>query len=206
MVKKAKIDLLDTEVHLEDKAPPRDEDPGVAPPDLDRQATRLKKIAGWIASRLRRWTAGRRKYLFILGIVFILLALAGGAVWFYTADKERKEALSRERDALKTPGLTEEAMGMFKHFVVDVRDAKGEMRLLLCDVFVEFDRPETALREEDRIEIRKRIHAVLKRTTMPGALTPEGRKVLKVELQAELRRLLGDRAVKEVYFTKFEGL
>lgn len=203
-MKKAKIDLLDIDAELKEGASPRGEDPGEVVPDMDRQAPEADKKAGRMWEWLRRLKPGKRKLLWIIGMSLLLLGLAGGSVWFFYVDTEKRDALSTEKEDAATIQPPAEQSGLFDHFVVDVRDRKGGIRIVLCDLFVELENPQVALAEDERVKIRRVIHAVLKRTPIDSNLLVEGRNRIKIGIKEELDRLMGEKSVKNIYITRFE--
>lgn len=195
MVKKAKIDLLDVSASEENKASFQDDR------DLDggNDEARDDHKPAWIS----RLGGGRSKILLILAVSILVLVIAGGSVWFYVG-KEKKEPVSTQKDVRKTVVPDSGSVVLFDHFVVDVRDKKGDIRIAFCDVAVELEHPRAKGAAGEQVELRNVIYAVLKKKSIVEGLSPEGRELIKVELKKELNRLLGEKAVKNIYITRFE--
>jgi flagellar basal body-associated protein FliL len=204
VVKKARIDLLDMAAELEDGVSPRDEDHGEVAPDMDRQDPDAGKKTGWMREWLRRLKPGKHKLLWIIGMSFILIALTGGWVWLFYVDVEKRDVLTKERADAATVLPPAEQTGLFDDFVVNVRDQKGDIRIVLCDLFVKLENPQVVLTEEERVKIREVIHAVLKRTSIDSNLLVEARNRIKIEIKEELDGLMGEKSAKNIYITRFE--
>jgi flagellar FliL protein len=199
VAKKAKIDLLDVDTNEENRAPSRDD--GAL--DGGREEARDGKKPAWIHAWIGRLGAGRLKVLLILIVTILFVAIAGGSIWLYDG-RGKKESVPTQKDAQKTVIPAGETVALFANFVVDVRDKKGDIRIAFCDIAVELEHPRTAGAAGEQVEVRNVIHAVLKRKPIVEGLSPEGRELIKIELKNELSRLLGEKAVKNVYITRFE--
>lgn len=198
MAKKAKIDFLDVHTNEENGASSRDD----GDMDAGNDEARDKKHT-WIQAWVSRLGAGRFKVLLILIVTILFVAIAGGAIWLY-GGKGKKESVPTQKDARKTVIPTGEQATLFDHFVIDVRDKKGEIRIAFCDVAVELEHPRAAGAVGEQVEVRNAIYAFLKRKPIVDGLSPEGRELIKIELKNELNRLLGEKAVKNVYITRLE--
>lgn len=204
MVKKAKIDLLDIDINEGNGAAHRDEPRKNAAPDDhgDQAANEEKSGRINVLMRLIR-IAGLKRYI-ILVISIVLIIVAGGSIWWFHGGAQKRESKIKETERLKKAIRVDEKMISFDNFVIDVRDQKGDKRIALCDIVIELEKPQAAGAAGDRIDLRSAIHAVLKKKQVADGLSPEGRALIKIELIKELDRLLGERAVKSIYITRFE--
>lgn len=204
MAKKAKIDLLEIDKNEENGASHRDGSQENAVPDArDDQAVHAEQT-GRIHVWMRLLKTAKLKYLLILVIAVFLIVVAGGSIWLFYDGERKKESAIKEGESLKKAIPAGEKMILFDNFVVDVRDKKGDMRIAFCDIAVELEHPRAAGAADEQVEVRNVIYAVLKRKQVLDGLSPEGRDLMKVELINELDRLLGEKAVKNVYITRFE--
>ncbi|MFH1081615.1 MAG: flagellar basal body-associated FliL family protein [Pseudomonadota bacterium] len=199
MAKKAKIDLLDVGINEENRASSQND----SAMDTGNDEARDDKKPSWIHAWTSRLKAGRQKILLILIVTVLFVAIAGGSMWLYHVRGE-KAPVSTQHDAQKTVNQTGERVALFDHFIVDVRDKKGNIRIALCDIAVELEHPRAAGAAGEQVEVRNVIYAVLKRETIVDRLLPEGRELIKIQLKNELDRLLGVKTVKNVYITRFE--
>lgn len=201
MAKKAKIDLLDIQINEPDETSSRDN----VVPDALRDETRGDKKLAWIRAWIGRLVGGRSKVPLILVVTVLSVAIAGGSIWVYVG-KGKKESVpvTTPADAGKTVTPAGERFVPFDHFVVDLRDNKGNIRIAFCDIAVELEQPRAAGAADERVDVRNVIYAVLKRRLIIDGQSPEGRELIKIELKNEINRLLGEKTVKNVYITRFE--
>lgn len=204
MAKKAKIDLLDVGKNEENGASHRDGLGESAIPDAREDQAVHAERTGRIYVWMRLIKTAKLKHLLILVISVLVIAIAGGSIWLFYDRERKKESAIKEGESLKKAIPAGEKMVLFDNFVVDVRDKKGEMRIAFYDIVIELENPQAAGAEGERVDVRSVIHAVLKRKQVVDGLSPEGRGLIKIELINELDRLLGGKAVKNVYITRFE--
>ena len=194
MVTKAKIDLLDIDIQSIQETSPASED--------NLQAPGTDKKTGWIGVLLRRLK--KHKLIFIIGLSLFLFAVVGASVWLYFINEGKKETIIEEKETVKTPALAAGQAVMFDHFVVNIRDQKGEIRIVVCDVFVEMENPKVALAEDERVQIRRSIYTALQKKAIDNIFSVEVRNNIRVEIKTELERLIGEKTVKNIYITRFE--
>jgi len=190
VAKKAQIDLLDipaAEIHGASSG--FLEVPEVG--DEARADERTSRIRAWI----RRLGSGRLKVLLILVATILLVSAAAGGIGV---------SAPPPGDTPKTVMPAPEKLALFDHFVVDIRDKKGDIRIAFCDVAVELEHPRVAGPAHDQVEVRQVIHAVLKKRLNVDGMSSEVKEALKIELKNELNRLLGEKAVKNIYMTRYE--
>lgn len=204
MVKKAKIDLLDIDINEDNGAAHRDGPRKNAVPDDHEDRAADEEKSGRINILLRLLRIAKLKTYIILIISIGLIMVAGGLIWWLHDGAQKQESKIKESERLKKVIPADEKMVSFDNFVVDVRDQKGERRIAFCDIVIELEKPQTAGAAGERVDVRSAIHAVLKNKQVADGLSPEGRALIKIELTKELDRLLGERAVKNIYITRFE--
>jgi flagellar basal body-associated protein FliL len=198
VAKKAQIDLLDipaAEIHGASSG--FLEVPEVG--DEARADERTSRIRAWI----RRLGSGRLKVLLILVATILLVSAAAGGIGYW-AGTGRPLSATPPGDTPKTVMPAPEKLALFDHFVVDIRDKKGDIRIAFCDVAVELEHPRVAGPAHDQVEVRQVIHAVLKKRLNVDGMSSEVKEALKIELKNELNRLLGEKAVKNIYMTRYE--
>jgi flagellar FliL protein len=203
VAKKAKIDLLDDHANEETGASSRDETRDDVVLDGGKDDARDDKKPAWIQVWVGRLGAGRFKILLILIVAILFVVIAGGSIWLYNVGGE-KASVPTQKDAQKTVIPANDRVALFDHFVVDVRDKKGDIRIAFCDIAVELEHPRAVGAAGELVEVRNVIYAVLKRKPIVDGLSPEGRELIKIELKNEISRLLGEKAVKNVYITRLE--
>jgi flagellar FliL protein len=196
VVKKAKIDLFDVPANEENRT-----DDGAL--DGGNNEARDDKKPTWIHAWISRLGAGRSKILLILIVTILFVVIAGVSIWLYDG-RGKEESVPTQKDDRKAVITTGDRVALFDHFVVDVRDKKGDIRIAFCDIAIELEHPLASGAAGEQVEVRNVIYAVLKRKPIFDGLSPEGRELIKTELKSELSRLLGEKAVKNVYITRFE--
>lgn len=205
MAKKAQIDLLDIDAAA-DKAPPlQGEVPGTSLSGSGVEGPVPERRTGRFLAWGRLFRMPALKALSVLAILILVIMTAGGSIWWVYDGQRKKEAGIKEREQLnQAAAAAAEKKAFFDDFVVNVRDQKGVMRIAFYGVAIELWNRGTADAAIERIDVRSAVHDILKRRPIADALTPEGRRLIKNELARELDRLLGERAVKNIYFTRVE--
>ncbi len=204
MAKKAKIDLLDIGINEENGAVHQDESlKNVIPDDREDQAAHEEQT-GRMNVLMRLLKNARLKIIIIPVISILLVMVAGGSIWWFYEGEPKKESRIRESERLKKAIPAEEKMVSFDNFFIDVRDQKGDRRIAFYDIVIELEKPQTAGATGERVDVRSAIHAVLKKKQVVDGLSVEGRSLIKNELIKELDRLLGEKAVKNIFITRCE--
>ena len=196
MAKKAKLDILEISV---------DEDIAAAPPD---QLTAEKEVepgsAGTsFSSKMRAW-AGKPLFWIILSTVVLLGSISGIFIW-YNQGKDREAVVaSKGQSTAESLSPGQEKTAILEGFVIDQKDEKGNIRIVLCDIALELERAQVTGAISDRIDVRNVVYSVLKGKKTEEGLLPAGRDRLTTELLSEMKRLLGENTIKAVYFTRYE--
>ncbi len=90
----------------------------------------------------------------------------------------------------------------FPDFSIDIKDARGQYRFLQCDITLEFQSG-VELTEDRKAEIRKVIYLAARKNGSELIRATDSGRRLKKEMREELRSLLGESALKEIYFTRY---
>lgn len=183
MKQKAQIDILDLPLIEGDEVPTGitlDSEP--APPQEVKNNTNKKLY--WIIS---------------LSIITIITAvIAGSFIWFHKSEKKTIAPVV----ATGIPGQ-KLYMAVMDDFNVDVKDDKGNIRLLSCGFLLEMAPHEDGKSLEAKLEIRKLIFDTLHKRKVSDLISNDGKKEIKKEITDGVNRMLGADKVKETYITKF---
>ncbi|HPL62850.1 MAG TPA: flagellar basal body-associated FliL family protein [Syntrophales bacterium] len=175
MVRKVQLDLLDIAEEQVAGPPPKIEPDGAG-------------------TASRKWGL-KSKILVAVSAVFLVTSIAV-TVWFHSG----KET-ARKTDAGRTDTVSAEGAEVLDHFAVDLRDDRGNYKVLVCSLALELN--QGASIASSRTDIRRMIYRTL-RAKSPAYLTaPKSKKMLKKEIEEKLEKLMGGKLVKHVYFTKF---
>jgi len=186
MVKKVTLDTLEIEeleIPLPARTPPVEEENGVEPER--RQAFKWR----WIA---------------VLALVMLITA-GGVSYWLIAIPKTALQVPNHEvppATALPKKPPTAEV----NNFIITVRDDKGKYLVVTCDLTFELSAGQDTILKQNTIEVRKIIYDILKKTSLVSLKEPKIRSILKEEIHASLSVLLGQDAIKDIYFTKFTVL
>jgi flagellar basal body-associated protein FliL len=90
----------------------------------------------------------------------------------------------------------------FKDFIIDLKDKTGKSKILMCDVALEVT-GEGVAELENRTDIRNLIYQTVTGKNAVVLRSLEERKRLRNELLQEANKILGERIVKNVYFTNY---
>jgi flagellar basal body-associated protein FliL len=141
-----------------------------------------------------------RLYL-IVSLVIIIIGTAisaGYYVWFHKSEKKATIPVA----ATGTPGQ-KSFMAVLGEFNVDVKDDKGNIRMLSCGFLLEMEPNEDGKSLESRIDVRKLIFDTLHKRKVGDLISNNEKKAIKKEITEGVNGLLGAGKVKETYITKF---
>jgi flagellar basal body-associated protein FliL len=179
MVKKVELDLLEID-NLEDPDVPQKEgEPG-------------ENRRGW-----RRFTWLTRKKIIIAAILFAFSGIVGVSLLLSAGKKASYVDYSTELAEIKPVYENSEILD---NFTIDLRDDKGQYRVLVCDIAIVLN-PDKKI-SENKCEVRKKAYNALKNKGKYILTSSKAYRTIKKEMRDELDGLLGG-GVKEVYFTKF---
>lgn len=182
MVNKVELDTLDVEkepVFL------------TAKPEVD--AGNEKPSSKWPVS----------PWIFLSVLAFSMLLAAG--VLSYRWAGTKKAALPRQAEHIVPSALLSinDKREFLNDFLIILKDDKGGDRVIVLDVALELDARHYPEFEPNLAAVRYIIYKTIEKKQAQTLMRPEGRNFLKNEINAELAGLLGEGAVKAVYFTKF---
>jgi len=186
MAQKAQIDILDLPFIEDDEVPTdiRDFTVENEKPPLGEVKKKNSKKLYWIVS--------------LAVITVITVVIAGYFIWFHKSEKKTIVPVV----ATGTPGQ-KSFMAVLDDFNVDVKDDKGNIRLLSCGFLLEMAPHEDGKTIEAKLEIRKLIFETLHKRRVSDLIKNDEKKEIKKEITDGVNRLLGAEKVKETYITKF---
>jgi flagellar basal body-associated protein FliL len=133
--------------------------------------------------------------------VAIALIVAGSVSYVLYRQKEAAQmAAEKARQVASAVPVVREAA--FPDFSIDIKDARGQYRFLQCDVTLEFQSG-VELTEDRKADIRKVIYLAARKNGNELIRATDSGRRLKKEMREELRNLLGEGALKEIYFTRY---
>jgi flagellar basal body-associated protein FliL len=139
----------------------------------------------------------------ILAAGLTAIALVAGSVgsflFFRHQETERIAAEQKTQTVAARPVVRE---ADFPDFSIDIKDGKGRYRFLQCDVTVEF-REAVELTEDRKVEIRRVIYLAAKKKGPEWIASPDSGRRFKKDVREELRLLLGEGALKDIYVTRY---
>ncbi|MCK7515754.1 MAG: flagellar basal body-associated FliL family protein [Desulfobacterales bacterium] len=131
----------------------------------------------------------------------VALLVSASVVYVLTQKQEAARiAAEQKSQAASTVPVVREAV--FADFSIDLKDAQGRYRFLQCDVTIEFQ-SEVTLTEDRKVEIRKIIYMSAKKKGPELIRVSDSGERFKKEMRGELRDLLGEGALKDVYITRY---
>jgi flagellar basal body-associated protein FliL len=182
MAQKAQIDILDLPL-IEGDGVPTDITVDSEPPLAEVKKKNPKKLY-WIAS--------------LAIITVVMVVSAGYYTWLHQGGRKTMTPVV----ATGTPGQ-KSFMAVMDDFNVDVKDDKGNKRLLSCGFLLEMAPHEDGKSIEGKLEIRKLIFETLHKRTASDLFRNDEKKEIKKEIMDGVNRLLGAERIKEIYITKY---
>ena len=144
--------------------------------------------------------------LYIIIAVVLLLAAGAGAFFFlYSApsDEELAESISGEIDLQKKEKAPVGIMIPLNSFVVNLSDPRAR-RFLKAIITLEVVDKETVDEVDTKLpKIRNDIIMLLSNQTLEDVITMEGKVRLRDEITIRVGRIIGEKRLKNVYFTQF---
>ena len=182
MVKKVKLDTLD----IEEAPVPLTGKPAV-------EAGKEKPSFKWPFP----------PWIFLSLLAFSMLFAAG--VLSYRWAGTKKAALPRQVENIvpsASPFLKDKTEAL-NDFLIILGEDKGGNRAMVFDVVLELDVGRYPEFQSNVAAMRNIIYKTVEKKQIRTLMRPEGRNLLKNEINTRLAGLLGKGAVKAVYFTKF---
>jgi flagellar basal body-associated protein FliL len=139
------------------------------------------------------------KILVPAGIAVVLIAV--GSVFYIQSRQEEAAQMAAEK-AKQMASVLVVHEAVFPDFSIDIKDARGQYRFLQCDVTLEFQAG-VELTEDRKAEIRKVIYRAAQKKGQELIQVSDAGSRLKNEMHGELRDLLGEGALKNIYFTRY---
>ena len=165
----------------------------------------------------RQWASN--KLIILIFILVLVSSVIAGGVWLYITKiaslihKENivisdGENFIKETEISTTVDpivpLAEKIVTIyFKDFIIDLKDAGGKSKLLVCDVAIDISENENTAQLVNSNDVRKIIYLAAKGKSAVALRSLEERKRLKNEMAKELEKMLGQDIVKNVYFTNY---
>jgi flagellar basal body-associated protein FliL len=210
MARRVELDLLESDGVAEvPKAEPAEIaiDEGQVPRARASLPFRFRSILLTFLARFRRaeepfsWKALLNWKILAAGLTAIaLVAGSVGSFLFFRHQETERIAAEQKTQAVAVLPVVREAD--FPDFSIDIKDAKGRYRFLQCDVTVEF-REAVELTEDRKVEIRRVIYLAAKKKGPEWIASPDSGRRFKKDVREELRLLLGEGALKDIYVTRY---
>lgn len=134
------------------------------------------------------------------GAVVVLIAAATVSTVLIKQREAEQAAAEQKKQAVAAVSTVREAV--FPDFSIDLKDSQGRYRFLQCDVTLEFESA-VELTEDRKVEIRKVIYLSAKKKGPELIRVPDSGDRFKKEMRDELRDLLGDGTLKDIYITRY---
>lgn len=210
MARRVELDLLEGDGVAEaPKAEPAGPpvETGLPPPARASLLFRLRALLQKTFSRFRRpkspfdWKALLNWKVLTAGLAVAVL-LSGAVVSFLVLRHQEAERVAAEQ---KTPAVSIAPVvreAAFPDFSIDIKDARGRYRFLQCDVTVEFNEA-VELTEDRKVEIRRVIYLAARKKGPEWIASPDSGKRFKKEVREQLRVILGEGALKDIYVTRY---
>jgi flagellar basal body-associated protein FliL len=210
MARRVELDLLEQDSMA---APPRGEpdvagsEAGQAPEVRSSLRIRFRDLLQKTFSRFKspdgvfNWKSLLGwKVIAAAGVGVVLVAAASVPyVMFEQKETEQASADRKKQAAAAVPTVHE---AVFPDFSIDLKDAQGRYRFLLCDVTLEFQSA-VELTEDRKVEIRKVIYLSAKTKGTELIRVSDSGDRFKREIREELRAILGEGTLKEIYITRY---
>lgn len=90
-----------------------------------------------------------------------------------------------------------------RNFMIDLKDANGNNRVLMCDVAFDIAPQQKQDQLENNTNVRNLIYKAAQSRSAVALRSVEERKKLKKELASALGKMLGEGSVKNVYFINY---
>jgi flagellar basal body-associated protein FliL len=189
MIEKVKLDLLtDLEATTVEEVA-----------DVEKEVSDLQeKPARWYTSR-------QFLLLTLLGVTILAISLSVLGTFLWIKDQKEKAAARERREAEAQLARTPTVVNL-NDFMINIKDSKGNLRILACDVALQFAPNRASAGADKRVDIRNIIYVVAKGRTTDWWKSTEESHNLKKEISDRLNTLLGAGTVTEVNFTKLEVL
>jgi flagellar basal body-associated protein FliL len=210
MARRVDLDLLEMDASAPppQAAPPASgPEPGQAPEARVSLRFRFRNLLQNTLARFKRpdvafnWKSLLSWKVLVPAGAAVALLVSASVVYVLTQKQEtaRLAAEQKSQAASMVPVVRE---AVFADFSIDLKDTQGRYRFLLCDVTIEFQ-SEVTLTEDRKVEIRKIIYMSAKKKGPELIRVSDSGERFKKEMRSELRDLLGEGALKDIYITRY---
>jgi flagellar basal body-associated protein FliL len=210
MARRVELDLLeqDSMTAPAQGAPDEDGTPaGQAPGVRVSLFSRFRNLLQKTLSRFKRpedpfnWKSLLNwKIIVAAGVAVVLIAAASVSTVLFKQKEAEQAAAEQKQRATAVVSTVHEAV--VPDFSIDLKDAQGRYRFLQCDVTLEFQSA-VELTEDRKVEIRKVIYLSAKKKGPDLIRVPDSGDRFKREMREELRDLLGEGTLKDIYITRY---
>jgi flagellar basal body-associated protein FliL len=188
MVKKVALDTLEVE-KLESSLPeiplPREEAPA--------EETGGKPAGSWLTS----------KWWWISALALVMVIAAAGVSYWLLGSKKHVAPVPGNGAPAAAPLPAGPLTAKANDFIITLQDDKGKYLVMTCDLTFELSAGKDAQWQQNRVEARKIIYEILKKSKAALLQDPKSRSGLKSEIMKALSTLLGEGSIKAIYFTRF---
>ncbi len=210
MARRVDLDLLEQDamtVPPPDAPPASGTEPGQAPEVRVSLRFRFRSLLQKTLGRIKRpdaafnWKALLSwKVLVPAGAAVAILVSA--SVFYVLSQKQEAVRIAAEHKSQAASTVPAVLEAVFADFSIDLKDAQGRYRFLQCDITIEFQ-SEVTLTEDRKVEIRKIIYRSAKKKGLELIRVSDSGERFKKEMRGELRDLLGEGALKDIYITRY---
>ena len=209
MARRVELDLLESDGPMEapKAAPAGSSEAGPPPPVRVSLRFRLRSLLAKTLSRFGGpdvpfdWRVLLNWKILAAGLAAAAV-LSGAVASLLHLRHEEAERIAAERTKEAVAALPAVHEAEFPDFSIDIRDGRGRYRFLQCDVTVEFQRA-VELTEDRKVEIRRVIYLAAKKKGPEWIGKPDSGSRFKKDVREELRGVLGEGTLKDVYVTRF---
>jgi len=180
---------------------------GPAPPVRASLRFRFRSLLAKTLCRFRGpdapfdWRALLNWKILAAGLAAAVL-VSGAVASFLHLRHQEAERIADARQTAAVAAVPAVHEAAFPDFSIDIQDGRGRYRFLQCDITVEFHRA-VELTEDRKVEIRRVIYLAAKRKGPDWLGKPDSGSRFKKDVREELRGVLGEGTLKDVYVTRF---
>ena len=140
------------------------------------------------------------KVVIPVSIAVVLIAAASVSYVLFKQKEAVQVAAEQKKQAASMVPVVREAV--FADFSIDLKDTQGRYRFLRCDVTIEFQSG-VELTEDRKVEIRKVIYLSAKKKGPELIRVSDSGDRFKKQMREDLRDLLGEGTLKDIYITRY---
>ncbi len=140
------------------------------------------------------------KILVPAGVVMALIVTGSVSYVLLRQREAAQTAAEKARQMASAVPVVHEAV--FPDFSIDIKDTRGQYRFLQCDITLEFQSA-VEMTEDRKAEIRKVIYLAARNKGQELIRVSDSGSRFKKEMRNDLRNLLGEGALKDIYITRY---